>query len=203
MDSKIITSNLSEEFKKVKQDTKINRRYANYGNSGSLMKEAIIEKNTLPKKIQRKMASPSNLNMKMSNPTFYHPLFQAVNMMLPRDRRERNEWCRHFYRTEPIIATSLDLHTEFPISDFNNVCSDVYIKNFFDYMAFDKIKIIELLLDIGLEYWKIGDVFPFGQLNESEGMWERFIILNPDYVDIQSSILAEDPIIELLNNQID
>ena len=40
-------------------------------------------------------------------------------MMLPRDRRERNEWCRHFYRTEPIIATAIDLHTEFPISDWN------------------------------------------------------------------------------------
>lgn len=198
MDSKIITSATNEEFKAAAKQFQINRRYANYGNEGSMMKSAIIEKNSLPKNVQRKMASGVGSNIKMGNSTFYHPLFQSTNMMLPRDRRERNEWCRHFYRTEPIIATSLDLHTEFPISDFNNVCADPYIKKFFDYMAFDKIDIIGLLLDIGLEYWKIGDVFPFGQLNESEGMWERFVILNPDYINIQSSILAEEPIIELV-----
>lgn len=188
--STIITSNLKEEFNKMKS-------------TGGLMKSAIVEKDSLSKSVQRQMNSKRTIrasagNVKMGNPSFYHPLFQNTNMMLPRDRREINEWCRHFYRTEPIIATSLDLHTEFPISDFNNVCSDPYVKQFFDYMAFDKLDIINLLLDIGLEYWKIGDVFPFGQLNETEGMWERFAILNPDYVDIQSSIMAEEAIIELI-----
>lgn len=200
MSDKFITENIETEFKNLQTNVQINRRFANYGsgNNGGMMKSALIEKNSLPKNIQRKMASGSGTNIRMGNPTFYHPLFQSTNMMLPRDRRERNEWCRHFYRTEPVVATALDMHTEFPISDFSNVCSDQYIKNFFDYMAFDKINIIELLLDIGLEYWKIGDVFPFGQLNESEGMWERFVILNPDYIDIQSSILAEESIIELI-----
>jgi len=194
--SELITSNVNEEFRRIKSGAVVNRNNGGYG-----IRSAIIEKNELPKRIQRKMASASGGDVRMGNPTFYHPLFQSTNMMLPRDRRERNEWCRHFYRTEPIIATSLDLHTEFPISDFNNVCSDSEVKKFFDYMAFDKVNIINLLLDIGLEYWKIGDVFPFGQLNESEGMWERFVLLNPDYVDIQASILAEEAIIELIPDQ--
>lgn len=194
---RIITSNLESEFQRMKHNPMLNKPQSTAG----MMKTALIEKDALPKRVQSKMtrtASPTVGNVAMGNPTFYHPLFQTTNMMLPRDRRERNEWCRHFYRTEPIIATSLDLHTEFPISDFDNVCGDTYIKKFFDYMAFDKLDIINLLLDIGLEYWKIGDVFPFGQLNEGEGMWERFTLLNPDYVNIQSSIMAEDPIIELI-----
>ena len=186
-DKKIITNNINDEWNnRGKQST------------AGLMKAAIIEKNTLPKNVQRKMANAVGTNVKIGNPTFYHPLFQTTNMMLPRDRRERNEWCRHFYRTEPIVATSLDLHTEFPISDFSHVCSDASIKQFFDYMAFEKLDIINLLLNIGLEYWKIGDVFPFGQLNETEGMWEKFTLLNPDYMDIQSSIFADDPKIELI-----
>jgi hypothetical protein len=183
----------------MKKSGVINRNNGGYG-----IRSAIVNKSDLPGKVQKKMtkmASGSGANISMGNPTFYHPLFQTTNMMLPRDRRERNEWCRHFYRTEPIIATSLDLHTEFPISDFNNVCSDSEVKKFFDYMAFDKLDMINLLLDIGLEFWKIGDVFPFGQLNESEGMWERFVILNPDYIDIQASILAEESIIELIPDQ--
>ena len=184
---KIIIDNLSDEW---------NNR--NRQSTAGLMKTAIIEKTALPKNIQRKMASAVGTNIKIGNPTFYHPLFQTTNMMLPRDRRERNEWCRHFYRTEPIVATSLDLHTEFPISDFSHSCSDTSIKKFFDYMAFEKIDIINLLLNIGLEYWKIGDVFPFGQLNEIDGMWEKFTLLNPDYMDIQSSIFADEPKIELI-----
>jgi hypothetical protein len=197
LSDKIITDNLESEFRNAKQGTVVNRRF---NSTAGLMKSSVVEKNSLPPKIQRrmKMAQGTGVDIRMGNPTFYHPLFQATNMMLPRDRRERNEWCRHFYRTEPIVATSLDLHTEFPISDFNNVCSDPYVKRFFDFMAFDKLDIINLLLDIGLEYWKIGDVFPFGQLNESEGMWEKFVILNPDYVDVQASVLAEEPIIELI-----
>ena len=196
--SQLITNNINEEFKKIKREA---NTYKQNPSGVTMGKTAIIEKNNLPKNIQRKMASGSGVNVKMGNPSFYHPLFQSTNMMLPRDRRERNEWCRHFYRTEPIVATSLDLHTEFPISDFNHVCSDKAIKDFFDYMSFDRLDIINLLLDIGLEYWKIGDVFPFGQLNEDEGIWEKFAILNPDYIDIKSSVFAGEPSIDLIPDE--
>lgn len=197
--SQIITNNLNEQFNNIKKGS---RKVINRNPTGvTLGKTALIEKNSLPKSTIRKMASASGMNTKMGNPTFYHPLFQTTNMMLPRDRRERNEWCRHFYRTEPIVATSLDLHTEFPISDFNHICSDPAIKDFFDYMSFDRLDIINLLLDIGLEYWKIGDVFPFGQLNETEGMWDKFTLLNPDYVDVKSSVFAGEPTIDLIPDE--
>lgn len=202
---RIITDNLNEEFKRAKTAS-INRNGNNHG-GGYQMRSAILEKTDLPKNVQRKMgkfangASAAMGNIRTGNPNFYHPLFQNLNIMLPRDRRERNEWCRHFYRTEPIIATALDLHTEFPISDFNNVCYDPAVKKFFDYMAFERLDIVNLLLEIGLEYWKIGDVFPFGQLNETDGMWEKFVLLNPDYIDIKSSILAGDAIIELIPDE--
>lgn len=201
--SKIITENLNSEFNKIKSEFNSNKRYANYGGnmSSGLTKTSIIEKNSLPKNVTKKMVRAANANITMGSPSFYHPLFQTTNMYLPRDRRERNEWCRHFYRTEPIVATALDMHTEFPISDFSNSCYDPSIKKFFDYMAFDKLNIIELLLSIGLEYWKIGDVFPFGQLNESEGMWETFIPLNPDFINIKTSIFAGEPIIELIPDE--
>lgn len=198
MSDKIITDNINDQFNQLrKTGGKINRNP-----SGVTMgKSAIIDKSSLPKRTQRKMASPSGTNTKMGNASFYHPLFQTTNMMLPRDRRERNEWCRHFYRTEPIVATSLDLHTEFPISDFNHICPDPAVKDFFDYMSFDRLDMINLLLDIGLEYWKIGDVFPFGQLNEAEGIWDKFSLLNPDYVDVKTSVFAGEPSIFLIPDE--
>lgn len=174
-------------------------RYGNVNpHARSFLKSNIIDKSSLPVNIQHKMTKAASANIKMADPMFYHPLFETVNMMLPRDRRERNEWCRHFYRVEPIIATAIDMHTEFPISDFNITCKDDKIADFFNYMLFDKINIHELLLNIGLEYWKIGDVFPYGQLNETEGIWEKFICYNPDYINITTSPLVQEPMIELI-----
>jgi hypothetical protein len=193
---RIITDNLNKEFKMAKNGNK-----SNHGGGAMLRSSLLNDRTGIPPKVQRKMANASLGNIKMGGPTFYHPLFQNLNIMLPRDRRERNEWCRHFYRTEPIVATSLDLHTEFPISDFNNICADMSIKKFFDHMAFERIDIVSLLLDIGLEYWKIGDVFPFGQLNEEDGMWQRFVLLNPDYIDMRASIFAGDSVIELIPDE--
>lgn len=178
---------------------------SNSNNLGNLSMSSLISKDELPKNIQQKMTRNAKRTVRansaeitIGNPTFYQPLFQSTNLLLPRDRRERNEWCRHFYRTEPIVATALDLHTEFPISDLNNVCSDPYIKKFFDYLAFEKLDMVNLLLEIGLEYWKLGDVFPFGQFNESEGLWEGFTLLNPDYVNVNASIFAKEQQIELI-----
>lgn len=199
----MIVENLAEHFANLR-NVSLNRRTINSG----FMNSSIVNKEDLPPNIQRKMKKTASttffntglntLNVKLANPTFYHPLFQPVNMLLPRDRRERNEWCRHFYRTEPIIATAIDLHTEYPVSEFNNDCPDITIKQFFDYLAFEKLDIINLLLGIGHEYWKIGDVFVFGTLNEQDAIWERFTILNPDYINIRTSVFADDSIIELI-----
>jgi hypothetical protein len=200
-DKNSLPNNVQNQINKKKgpraRTANVNRNNTNQNNNGGMQKQGAVPRGGY-NGYGGGMASGSSANIKQSSPEFYHPLFQNLNMMLPRDRRERNEWCRHFYRVEPIIATALDLHTEFPISDFDNVASDPYIKKFFDHMAFDKLNMVNLLLDIGLEYWKIGDVFPFGQINESEGMWEKFVLLNPDYIDIQSSVLAEDPVMELI-----
>ena len=124
--SELIISDLETHFKNLR-NSNLTRRTINSG----MMNSSIVDSKDLPKSIRRRMktrtASPTfrggglnAMNVKLANPTFYHPLFQPVNMLLPRDRRERNEWCRHFYRTEPIIATAVDIHTEYPISDFNN-----------------------------------------------------------------------------------
>lgn len=58
------------------------------------------------------------------------------------------------------------------------------------------------MLGIGHEYWKIGDVFVFGTLNEQEAIWEKFTILNPDFINIKASVFADDSIIELIPDDI-
>ena len=205
--SKIITDNLNEEFSKIRSQkvTASNGAKIVKNPSGVTMgKSSLIDKSEIPNNVQRKMkkmAAGAGVDVRMMDPGCYHPLFQSTNMVLPRDRRERNEWCRHFYRTDPLVATAIDLHTEFPISNFSLQCSDRNIKEFFEYMLFDRLNINEILLNIGLKYWKIGDVFPFGQLDEKEGMWNSFTMLNPDYIDIKSNSLANTQQIELVPDE--
>lgn len=188
--SKIITNNLNQEFKQARlakdirgvQDgrefvdnktiTDMKTRFRRHGSVGGQV-------TSVPARVQS-------------------PFYQGGNANLPLNRIDRNQWCRYYYRHEPYVKSAIDLHSQFPISDFENTCKDKAIKNFFDEMVFDEINIIGLLLEIGLDYWKLGDAFPMGKMDKDKGTWEKFICLNPDYVDIQTNIFAKDPLITLV-----
>lgn len=130
-----------------------------------------------------------------AGPKIQSPFYQRTNLALPLDRITRNQWCRFYYRHEPYVKSAIDLHSQFPISDFENTCGDPKIKEFFDDMVFNQLDIISLLLAIGVEYWKLGDVFPMGSVDEETGTWSKFTILNPDYVDLQTNVFARDPLV--------
>lgn len=131
------------------------------------------------------------------NPKPYSPIYDESYLMLPRDRRELNQWCRHFYTTDPIIRNALDLHSRYPLAKFDIRCPYPKIRNFFQGMAED-INLHEIILAAGLEYWKIGEVIVEAQLNKEKGVWEQLHIHNPDYIDIQNSLFVHEPSITLI-----
>ena len=51
----------------------------------------IVNSDSLPSSTKRKIKA-SIADVRFGHPNFYTPLFQAMNILLPRDRRERNEW---------------------------------------------------------------------------------------------------------------
>ena len=136
-------------------------------------------------------------NVVRVNPKPYSPIYDQSYLMMPRDRREINQWCRHFYATDPIIRNALDLHTRYPLSKFDIRCPYPKVKAFFDEMI-DRINLHEVLLGIGLEYWKIGEVFPETELDESKGVWKNIYIHNPDYIDVRDAIFLQEPFITLI-----
>lgn len=86
---------------------------------------------------------------------------------------------------------------EFPLSGFGfSDCGDPGIKSHYEEM-WDRIHGDQLLSDIALEYWRIGNVFPFGAWNEVDYMWDQIAILNPDYVTVDSTWLNDKPLIKL------
>lgn len=142
------------------------------------------------------MASPQ-LAVVRNLPKVYSPLYEMTNLMLPRDIKTLNAWNRHFYTTNPIVRNAISLHASYPISKFQITCEDVKIKRFFEDM-FDAMGFRGVLLGISLEYWKLGEVFPYLELDEENGVWAYCFLHNPDFIRVKSSPLAKDPIVSLV-----
>ncbi len=129
-------------------------------------------------------------------PEIYSPLFQISNLNLPRDRITMNAWNRIYYDTHPVVRNAINLHASFPISKINITCESKKVQQFFQEMA-ERIDLYSVVYGAALEFWKLGEVFCYAELDEGAGMWDRITILNPDYVHVKKSIIGSETIASL------
>ena len=129
-------------------------------------------------------------------PEVYSPLFQIANLQLPRDRITMNAWNRNFYDTHPLVHNCINLHATYPISKINIKCKDRKVEQFFKDMA-EELDLTGILQALSLEFWKMGEVFPYAELDGSRGTWKNIIIQNPDYIHVKTSVLGGDPVISM------
>lgn len=73
--------------------------------------------------------------------------------------------------THPVVRNAINLHSTYPISKFEITCRDPKIKNFFGEQC-DHIDLTGVLLSVSLEFWKLGEVFPYAELDENKGWWD-------------------------------
>lgn len=132
----------------------------------------------------------------MMGPDIYSPLFQLANLNLPRDRVTMNTWNRIFYDTHPIVRNAINLHSSFPISKINITCPSKKIQQFFEDMC-ERIDLYSVVYGAALEFWKIGEAFPYAELDPNAGVWSRITILNPDYVHVKKSVIGNKSMIFL------
>jgi len=143
------------------------------------------------------MAQPSTTtHTDRMSPEIYSPLFQISNLNLPRDRITMNAWNRIFYDTHPIVRNAINLHASFPISKINITCESKKVQQFFQEMA-ERIDLYSVVYGAALEFWKLGEVFCYSELDETNGMWGRINILNPDYVHVKKSVIGNQTLVSL------
>jgi len=130
------------------------------------------------------------------SPEIYSPLFQLANLNLPRDRVTMNAWNRVFYDTHPIVRNAINLHASFPISKINITCKNKKVQQFFMEMS-ERIDLYSVVYGAALEFWKMGEAFPYSELDESMGVWNRITILNPDYVHVRKSVIGNHTLVSL------
>jgi hypothetical protein len=129
-------------------------------------------------------------------PEVYSPLWLNSNLNLPRDRPTINAWSRSFFALNPIVHNAITLHSTYPIAKLNIKSKNPKVEKFFSQMS-DEIDLMNIAVLAAQEYWILGEAFIYGELDESKGSWSRLMILNPDYVNVQRSVIAAEPIISL------
>ena len=129
-------------------------------------------------------------------PEVYSPLWLNSNLNLPRDRPTINAWSRSFFALNPIVHNAISLHSTYPIAKLNIKSKNPKVEKFFGQMI-DEIDLMNMAVMAAQEFWILGEAFIYAELDESKGSWSRLMILNPDYVNVQRSVIAAEPIISL------
>lgn len=146
-------------------------------------------------RLLEKSASMSGLgaNVQTSSPEIRNPLLNLINFYLPYDRKTLNQWIRYYYKFHPYIRNCINLHAEFPISDFHFTgISDPGILEQFDELK-ETAKLVDFCFKSSKEYELLGEAYGFQSWDEDELIWKGIRIMNPDQLDIQDLNFGDEP----------
>src|SRR4029077_6329658 len=115
---------------------------------------------------------------------------------LPRDRATINAWCRSFFALDPIVQNAIGLHSTYPLSKLSIKCPNKRVESFFNDMI-EELGLMNICVQAAQEFWLLGEVFIYAELDERAAKWSRLIIQNPDYIAVKKSIIASEPMIML------
>jgi hypothetical protein len=148
-------------------------------------------------------------NVKNSAPGFYHPEFEPSSILLPRDYREINAWCRYFYKYDPLVSTAIDSHAELPMSSIrmtlpqgrDRIKNKKIQEEYEDMCSTEGIDLFNKLLQMGVEYYKLGNIFPFARWSEKKNRWSKLTLLDPDYIELEKLQFTDIMRIDLIPNE--
>ena len=124
---------------------------------------------------------------------------------IPKTTSEIFRWCKYFYTFDPIIAGAINALAAFPISEIyiedkedssTNDESDA-LKTY-KRVFFENLKIYNLLVGVGIDYFLYGNAFIFGEMytnpNTNEVEWQNMIRLDPDRMIIDYNPVTQEKI---------
>lgn len=166
-----------------------------------------------------KTAQMSGVSNIMTQPMWFSPIHTAQSWQTPSKRRECIQWSRFFFENEPKVFAAINFYSMFPMNNFKLECPNRKIKQYFEHHVVDRLNLNEKFKEISAEYFKIGDVFihldiscPIchakgtdpdtgEQCNHPGGTFSRIVILNPDWVEVQQSVLSDEPTIVMIPDE--
>jgi len=166
-----------------------------------------------------KTAQAAGVSNVMSQPMWFSPIHTPINWQIASKRREIYQWCRFFYENEPKVGAAIDFYSRFPMNGFKLECKDRKVMRYFEHHVVNRLKLNEQFKMISSEYFMLGDVFIHldvecpvcngsgidpdteEECNHQKGGFKRLIILNPDWIEVQQSVLADEPSIVMIPDE--
>jgi very-short-patch-repair endonuclease len=148
-------------------------------------------------------------NVAMSQPMFFSPLHTPQNWQIASRRREIMQWARFYYMNEPKVAAGVDFYANFSMNGFKLECKSRKILKYYERLS-EKLELAEKLNAVSHEYFLLGDVFPFTEIecphchgsnrtpdgdicNHPDGSFKSIKLMNPDYIDVKDNPIASNP----------
>lgn len=111
----------------------------------------------------------------------------------PEELRKLRTYCQMLYLTHPVIGSAIDIYSKFPLTGMELQCEDSKITEFYTDLFFDQLNYEDFLVDVGRQYWTVGEAWPLGSFNELLGVWEDDELINPDDVEVIRSPFSKEP----------
>ena len=106
---------------------------------------------------------------------------------------ELRDICSRLYSSHPLIGSAIDIFSKWPVVGAEFRCKDEKLTEFYSDLFFDTLNYEDYLVDIGREYWSVGEAFPLGTWNETLGVWEADELVPPDDVRVRRSAFSREP----------
>lgn len=127
-----------------------------------------------------------------STPRFYDPMeFWDLsglpwNMADEGHRHKLHKWLRLFYATHYLVPILIDIFTRFPLVGMSLESKDKSLTSFYEDQFLETLNYPEYLVQLGREYWTVGESFALGSFDEDLGIWEREELLNPEDITVEN-----------------
>ena len=125
-------------------------------------------------------------------PRFYDPLEYWDLSGLPWNvadeghRHKLHKWLRLYYATHYLIPILIDIFTRFPLVGMELKSKDSKLTEFYENLFLDQLDYPEFLVELGREFWTVGEAFSLGSFDENLGIWEHEELINPEDVVIEN-----------------
>jgi hypothetical protein len=103
------------------------------------------------------------------------------------------KWCRFIYRSDSVLASCIDIYSKYPLLGMELQCKSQSLVDFYSSLMFEDLNYEDYLIDIGREYWTVGEAWPMGYFDELLGIWESDELLQPDDISVEKSPFLKEP----------
>lgn len=92
---------------------------------------------------------------------------------------------RNIAKTHPTIRAIIEVYSRYPVAGIRLDDDDKAIKQFYEDLFLDDLRLEDFLIDVGKSYWVDGMAFVFGDWNDDLALWTNEELFDPLMMRVQ------------------